>query len=909
MRFMMLCCVAVLLIASGIAGDAQGVTVAIDFEDEPIPDLSKVNCIYHGTGKFLYAFLVISSGQPEEQIRAVAAFDVGYKLVSPDESVVNHGFYRMPAWKALDPREEGIAPGLSLIEMELPAAVGYWKLELLKGTGSRAEFQLVPNPLNASPAVTLIDGEGNAVYIPHDRLYEDTESQGLINRTFYAHHPRSIDESRFRAGKIVARFMPGVLDMDESVGDTVSIVDPGLRQVAREFNLNRIKRLFTNATRNPEPIMSRTGELVRPIDKWEVYILEFPASAEIGEALNAILALPRCVYADPVAPGRPTGVEDSYQPNDSLAQESWHIQRIGMPDAWAEELGDTTIHVGIVDFGLDYDLLDFGGGIGVGQKIAGGWDYADQDDDPCRLPGDDASDIFDHGNWTTSTVGAITNNDSGVVGIVGGWGGYEGELGPSIFHFKVREDTGSHDPLYVADALANAYPGYGCQVVAVPYRFSQSDTSRVNPVKEAIADCYKFGTVVVSNFDNSDKYSLDYPACYRNDWVLCLQGTNNHPTYAGDPVPERRVSKLDGYSWGSNWAANYWPIPYTSPDISAPAVSMCHIHSDLSPVYKCNGSGNSYASPIAAGVVALMLGVDPTLSVRDIEGVMAATSTDIVSDAKQPSVQFVGWDKYSGWGRINADSCIDHCWYIEDHVASGQGFIADSSATWELITFFAGEDPTKPLDGQYWAQRFEVRREVTPPTGGFVWGIPCESAGWGWTGSHGHMAPEDFFNLQEPYCDLIPSSQSAAACTLFTFVYKVAHPEGDTLWYPKAPSELEWAYSELRRLEAGIRPDTVQDRDGGSRILALAPNPGNGEISISFQLATRQHIELQIFDVRGRKVATLLSKALEAGVHERVWNCKNSLGTSVAPGVYLCRLTAGGHSDFRKIVLVKEGGK
>jgi hypothetical protein len=646
-----------------------------------------------------------------------------------------------------------------------------------------------------------VDGDGDPSYVSHAELYQNTGSQGLINRTFYVQEPRNIREAGFRLAKIVARFMPGVIDMEGRIGDVDDIIDPGLKEVARDFNLIRIKRLFTNARRNPKPIRSRTGELVRPIDKWDVYSLVFSPSTDIGEALDAILTLPRCVYADPVVSGSPTHGKTSWEPNDSFAQESWHLYRINMPDAWPLELGDTTIHIGVIDFGLDYDLYDFGSGIGPGRKIAGGYDYADGNDDPGRLFGDDASDWFDHGNWTTSTVGAITSNDSGVVGIAGGWGGYEDELGPSIFHFKVREDTGSHDALYIADALANAYPGYGCHVVAVPYKFGQSDTAKVNAVKEAIRDCYKCGTIVVSNFDNWDKHSLDYPACYRNDWVLCLQGTNDHPDSAGDPIRERRVAESDGYSLGSNWPTNHWPIPYTAPDVSAPAVRMCHIHSDLPPVYKCNGIGNSYASPIAAGVVALMLAADSTLSVRDVEGIMSATCTDITTDAQEPGKELTDWDKYTGWGRINADSCLTAAteifWYIEDFVVSGGGIVVDSSTTWDYITFFAGEDPSKPLDGQYWARRFEVRRTVTPSEGAFVWGTPCANAGWGWSGTHGTLAPKDFFNLQEPYCDLVPTSQYESACTLFTFVYQVAIPQGDTLWYPDAPSGLEWAYSEL----------------------------------------------------------------------------------------------------------------
>ncbi len=78
------------------------------------------------------------------------------------------------------------------------------------------------------------------------------------------------------------------------------------------------------------------------------------------------------------------------------------------------------------------------------------------------------------------------------------------------------------------------------------------------------------------------------------------------------------------------------------------------------------------------------------------------------------------------------------------------------------------------------------------------------------------------------------------------------------------------------------------------------PNPFNAETSISFSITAQSDINLSIYDLLGRKVATLLSGPLDAGTHSVTWNAGK-----FASGVYLCRLQSGDKSVSTRMLLLK----
>ena len=70
------------------------------------------------------------------------------------------------------------------------------------------------------------------------------------------------------------------------------------------------------------------------------------------------------------------------------------------------------------------------------------------------------------------------------------------------------------------------------------------------------------------------------------------------------------------------------------------------------------------------------------------------------------------------------------------------------------------------------------------------------------------------------------------------------------------------------------------------------PNPFNPETTIVYNLISAAKITIEVYDILGRKVRTLVNEAKETGAYTVSWNGKNDLGRSVASGVYFYKLEA-----------------
>lgn len=83
------------------------------------------------------------------------------------------------------------------------------------------------------------------------------------------------------------------------------------------------------------------------------------------------------------------------------------------------------------------------------------------------------------------------------------------------------------------------------------------------------------------------------------------------------------------------------------------------------------------------------------------------------------------------------------------------------------------------------------------------------------------------------------------------------------------------------------------------------PNPFNPRTTIPFELSAAGAVRLDVYNIGGRKVATLVDGFQPAGTHAVSWDGLNAAGTPVPSGTYLARLTAGGTQLTRSMLLVK----
>ncbi len=95
-------------------------------------------------------------------------------------------------------------------------------------------------------------------------------------------------------------------------------------------------------------------------------------------------------------------------------------------------------------------------------------------------------------------------------------------------------------------------------------------------------------------------------------------------------------------------------------------------------------------------------------------------------------------------------------------------------------------------------------------------------------------------------------------------------------------------------------PQPEPARPSAFRLFQNRPNPVEVSTKITFACATRAKVELAVYDVAGRRVATLADRVYDAGVYELEW-----APVGVPPGVYLYEMRAAGERSVKAMVVAR----
>ncbi len=87
--------------------------------------------------------------------------------------------------------------------------------------------------------------------------------------------------------------------------------------------------------------------------------------------------------------------------------------------------------------------------------------------------------------------------------------------------------------------------------------------------------------------------------------------------------------------------------------------------------------------------------------------------------------------------------------------------------------------------------------------------------------------------------------------------------------------------------------------------LAVTPNPFDTATSIGWSLAEPAHVRITVYDVRGRRVASLLDEPRPAGEGVIGWNGRDDEGRAVVSGIYFVRMDIPGGTATRRIVRLR----
>ena len=82
------------------------------------------------------------------------------------------------------------------------------------------------------------------------------------------------------------------------------------------------------------------------------------------------------------------------------------------------------------------------------------------------------------------------------------------------------------------------------------------------------------------------------------------------------------------------------------------------------------------------------------------------------------------------------------------------------------------------------------------------------------------------------------------------------------------------------------------------------PNPFNPSTVIPYEIPASAHVRLEVFNLLGQRLATLVDEVRSAGAHTAQWDGTDAAGRAVGAGVYIYRLSGDGVTESRRMVLV-----
>jgi hypothetical protein len=291
------------------------------------------------------------------------------------------------------------------------------------------------------------------------------------------------------------------------------------------------------------------------------------------------------------------------------------------------------------------------------------------------------------------------------------------------------------------------------------------------------------------------------------------------------------------------------------------------------------------------------LAVNPTLYNDDIEQLIRLSADD-VNYSTLP-----GEDEKLGTGRINASRALQllqlpNRLYHETVV--GGDTVAMNPRPWYPMWFYVPPDSSP--GSRFWVRRYEVRRAVTfarafgPAP--FVWARGAENATVGYS--------DESPNWNMGWCEAVPTSITASGCSLRTFVYEVRSyttPPVPIGWWPTRYDSVRFGFTILGELAPTDTGDNPEDPAAVLPAMAVANPIRHGE-TISLWIPQAGSVRVRLFDVAGRRVASLQDGRLARGRHDLRWTGFSDRGRILASGLYFLRLDASGAILTRKLIVV-----
>lgn len=295
--------------------------------------------------------------------------------------------------------------------------------------------------------------------------------------------------------------------------------------------------------------------------------------------------------------------------NDPLSGseiKQYALTELNASQAWKVTTGSSNIIVAVIDTGVDQNQPALQG------KLVSGYDFVPNDTT--------TTDVVGHGTFVASIIaaGATSQSQSAISGIA---------PNVRIMPLKVTNQAEAADSNLIAEAIRYA-ADHGAKVINLSLGGPDASTDIASAISYALSK--QVIVVAAAGNEGTSGNPIEYPASFPG--VISVAAVSSR----------ERVASFSNHN------------QYV--DLSAPGVNIIGARSQYNQICQpypsqnyCVASGTSLASPYVAGTAALVLSVNPKLSVNQVTSILENTAQDLGTQ---------GRDSYYGYGLVNAAQAV-----------------------------------------------------------------------------------------------------------------------------------------------------------------------------------------------------------------------------------------------------------
>ena len=607
------------------------------------------------------------------------------------------------------------------------------------------------------------------------------------------------------------------------VENLLSVKADGLPMLLRDlqaiYGPFEMHKAFPDAGWNDtHTINKRTGKSAPVPNLSQIGYFDFHHVVPIEEVVDRIETEPYIEYAEGPLQGFLTDSPDDWV---YVNKTQWSLDKIGAEYAW-----------------------DHAKGSGITIAIVDAWDSSVTEvhtDLNGRLV-NDFGYYGGHGTWVSGVAGAVTNNGHGMASL-----GWDVSLeGYSMYNYSSIKDAADNG----ADVINNSW----------------ITTFNNNTLRNSVEYALAMGVVVVGGAGNEE---------------ICTSCVKYPAAYAFNIAGERhQVIAVSGTLANDNFRTGWTYSPGTDPlndptnafiDVSAPGDSTLDVGDGIYVAYSYNDgtgrhsivkrAGTSFAAPQVSALAGLLLSIDPTLTVPEVYDIITGSADKV----GQYSYDANGWNRYLGYGRINAGIAVCSVAPTCSLSAPTNLQVVNYASTGQFPEL-AWTPPAGVVD------HYNVYRQSPGSTSWVLVGTPDVSS---YTDRDVRIAVKTGVN---DYQYRVAAVDFGGVEGSYAWVSIWGEPSykygGPTLTDAKLPTRYELSQN--------------------------YPNPFNPSTEIEFDLPESAFVRLIIYDVMGREVMRLIDQNMEAGRHSVIVDAEG-----LPSGAYLYRISVGSFRKSRSMMLLK----